>query len=260
MLALEHLHAQRIAYRDLKPENILIQESGHIMLVDFDLSAKLPAKISSFSPPNPTRTKKPGPVKKSRRLFPCFSFNSGVSPEISGPTRNSSISSETSGKSNSFVGTEEYVAPEIIKGDGHDYAVDWWSLGIVLYEMLYGRTPFRGQNRKETFYRILNMNVNLVGEKTALRDLIGRLLEKEAEKRIGVEEIKRHEFFRGVNWEEVLAVERTPFIPVGVDWEEGESLDVERCVEDVFGGGEGKKGEGEDVVRNLPQNEDFSVF
>ena len=45
------------------------------------------------------------------------------------------------------------MAPEIVAGNGHNFAVDWWSLGVMLYEMLYGTTPFRGSNGKETFYR-----------------------------------------------------------------------------------------------------------
>ncbi|GKA36520.1 serine/threonine-protein kinase D6PKL1 [Tanacetum coccineum] len=77
-------------------------------------------------------------------------------------------------RSNSFVGTHEYLAPEIIKGDGHGSAVDWWTFGIFLYELLYGRTPFKG------------------------------LLVKEPENRLGSQkgaaEIKQHPFFSGLNW------------------------------------------------------------
>nr|KAJ0198701.1 hypothetical protein LSAT_V11C600316410 [Lactuca sativa] len=58
---------------------------------------------------------------------------------------------EPSTQSNSFVGTEEYISPEIITGVGHSSAIDWWAVGILLYEMLYGRTPFRGKNRQKTF-------------------------------------------------------------------------------------------------------------
>jgi protein-serine/threonine kinase len=62
-------------------------------------------------------------------------------------------------RTNSFVGTEEYIAPEVIKGCGHTSAVDWWTLGILLYEMLYGTTPFKGRNRNQTFQNILKEEV-----------------------------------------------------------------------------------------------------
>lgn len=58
-------------------------------------------------------------------------------------------------RTNSFVGTEEYIAPEVIKGCGHTSAVDWWTLGILIYEMLFGTTPFKGKNRNATFANIL---------------------------------------------------------------------------------------------------------
>ncbi|KAJ0010403.1 hypothetical protein Pint_33591 [Pistacia integerrima] len=61
--------------------------------------------------------------------------------------------------SNSFVGTEEYITPEIIIGAGHSIAINWWALGIFLYEMLYGRTPFRGKNRQKTFANILHKDL-----------------------------------------------------------------------------------------------------
>jgi protein-serine/threonine kinase len=62
-------------------------------------------------------------------------------------------------RTNSFVGTEEYIAPEVIKGCGHTSAVDWWTLGILMYEMLYGTTPFKGKNRNSTFANILRDEV-----------------------------------------------------------------------------------------------------
>lgn len=134
------------------------------------------------------------------------------------------------------------MAPEIIAGSGHDFIVDWWGLGVVLYEMLYGRTPFRGQNRKETFYRVLTKPPELVGEKTDLRDLIARLLEKDPAKRIGARGIKAHAFFRGVDWDRILRVARPPYIPdpASRDEEDGEVLDVEKVVRETFAAKDGE--------------------
>lgn len=120
-------------------------------------------------------------------------------------------------RSNSFVGTEEYVSPEVVRGDGHEFAVDWWALGILTYEMLYGTTPFKGKNRKETFRNILMKEPEFIGKRTPLTDLIGRLLEKDPTKRLGYMrgacEIKEHVFFKGVQWDLLTEVLRPPFIP-----------------------------------------------
>jgi serine/threonine protein kinase len=145
-----------------------------------------------------------------------------------------------SAKSNSFVGTEYYVAPEVVSGSGHDYAVDWWGLGVVLYEMLYGRTPFRGRSRRETFRRVLTARPELPGEPTPLRDLIAGLLEKDPGRRLGARGVKRHAFFRGVRWDRVLDVARPPFIPTPDDGgatgsgEMAGTLDVEKVVREAF--------------------------
>ena len=87
------------------------------------------------------------------------------------------------------------------------------SLGVMLYEMLYGTTPFKGSNRRETFYRIFARAPDLVGETTPLRGLIGKLLEKDPNQRIRLEEIKGHDFFRGIEWDLMVEIERPPFIP-----------------------------------------------
>jgi serine/threonine protein kinase len=137
-------------------------------------------------------------------------------------------------KSNSFVGTEDYVAPEIVNGKGHGFEVDWWSLGVVLYEMLYGTTPFNGINRKETFYRILSKEPELTGEKTALRDLIRRLLEKDPNRRIKVDEIKGHDFFKGVKWDTVLQLARPPYIPPLIEVENEKTVGYSKNYVEVF--------------------------
>ncbi|KOM50754.1 hypothetical protein LR48_Vigan08g158100 [Vigna angularis] len=109
--------------------------------------------------------------------------------------------------SNSFVGTEEYIAPEIITGSGHTSAVDWWALGILLYEMFYGYTPFRGKTRQRTFTNILHKDLKFPKSKQvsfSAKQLMYRLLNRETKSRLGsregANEIKNHPFFRGVNW------------------------------------------------------------
>lgn len=223
----------------------MIQENGHIMLVDFDLSTKLnPRSIQLLSHDSSKRSKSANEKRVKKRLFSRFyRCNSGISPcdsdfdsqpSVNSVRRNESESVE---KSKSFVGTEEYVAPEIVCGKGHSYGVDWWSLGVVLYEMLYGTTPFKGTNRKETFYRILSKEPELTGEKTALRDLIRKLLEKDPDRRIQVDEIKGHDFFKGVKWDMVLQMTRPPYIPPPIEIENTVGLSktyVESFVHEVF--------------------------
>nr|AML78295.1 putative LOV domain-containing protein [Lantana camara] len=181
VIGLEYLHCLGIIYRDLKPENILLQKDGHVVLTDFDLSFKTACK--------PQVIKHPPPKRRSRNQAPPIFF------------------AEPNTQSNSFVGTEEYIAPEIITGEGHSSAIDWWALGILLYEMLYGRTPFRGKNRQKTFANILHKDLTFpssIQVTLAARQLIHALLNRDPASRLGsnggANEIKEHPFFRGINW------------------------------------------------------------
>nr|AML77050.1 putative LOV domain-containing protein [Asparagus densiflorus] len=183
VVALEYLHCQGVIYRDLKPENILLQRDGHVSLTDFDLSCLTSCKPELLLP-YPEDMKK----QKKGRTPPIF---------LAEPMR----------ASNSFVGTEEYIAPEIISGAGHSSAVDWWALGILLYEMFYGYTPFRGKTRQKTFANILHKDLKFprsISVSDQARHLMHRLLHKDSTNRLGssegAHEIKKHPFFNGINW------------------------------------------------------------
>ncbi|KAL1197383.1 Serine/threonine-protein kinase UCNL [Cardamine amara subsp. amara] len=227
--ALEHLHTMGIAYRDLKPENILIQQSGHVTLTDFDLSRSLkkPTRAQFYQPDPELSTGR----KKSRSFSRWISPAAEQSKTVLKKTRSARVNpinrrkkSFSSGeRSISFVGTDEYVSPEVIHGDGHDFAVDWWALGVLTYEMMYGETPFKGKNKKETFRNVLMKEPEFAGKPNDLTDLIRRLLVKDPTKRLGchrgAEEIKEHAFFAGVRWDLLTEVLRPPFIPLRDDGE-----------------------------------------
>uniref|UniRef100_A0A0E0M2P7 non-specific serine/threonine protein kinase n=1 Tax=Oryza punctata TaxID=4537 RepID=A0A0E0M2P7_ORYPU len=128
-------------------------------------------------------------------------------------------------RSFSFVGTEEYVAPEVVRGEGHEFAVDWWALGVLVYEMAYGRTPFRGRSRKETFRNVLLREPEFTADSRRrwpeLTDLITRLLDKEPSRRLGfaggADEVRAHPFFAGVAWDLLGELSRPPYIPPPAD-------------------------------------------
>ncbi|KAG8390187.1 hypothetical protein BUALT_Bualt01G0057500 [Buddleja alternifolia] len=123
-------------------------------------------------------------------------------------------------RSNSMCGTLEYMAPEIILGKGHDKAADWWSVGILLYEMLTGKPPFVGGNRQKIQQKIMKDKVKLPAFLTSdAHSLIKGLLQKEANKRLGngpngSDEIKGHKWFKPINWKKLEAREIQPnFLP-----------------------------------------------
>ncbi|KAD2393893.1 hypothetical protein R6Q59_013259 [Mikania micrantha] len=241
-----------IVYRDLKPENVLIREDGHIMLSDFDLSLKcdvVPKLICSttkssrqrnhnddYDDDHDLRCSTPACVIPIQHvLSTCLSLRKTkhtsattiITEKIEFQVCNTELVVEPlNARSKSFVGTHEYLAPEVISGQGHGGAVDWWTLGVFLYELLYGITPFKGENNEKTLINILKQPLSFprIGVSTSeeyeemvkVQDLIARLLVKNPKKRIGSLkgsiEIKKHEFFKGVNWALIRSV-RPPEVP-----------------------------------------------
>ncbi|KAB5526838.1 hypothetical protein DKX38_020685 [Salix brachista] len=249
LLALEYLHMLGVVYRDLKPENVLVRDDGHIMLSDFDLSLRCavsPTLIRTSYDSDPSKRAgggafcvQPACIEPSSvciqpacflpRIFPQKSKKKNRKPQQDLGLQTNSlpelVAEPTAARSMSFVGTHEYLAPEIIKGEGHGSAVDWWTFGIFLHELLYGKTPFKGSGNRATLFNVVGQQLRFPDSpatKYASRDLIQGLLVKEPQHRLGVKrgatEIKQHPFFEGVNWA-LIRCSTPPEVPRPVETE-----------------------------------------
>ncbi|KAI3822782.1 hypothetical protein L1987_10380 [Smallanthus sonchifolius] len=238
VVALEYLHMLGIVYRDLKPENVLVRSEGHIMLTDFDLSLKRDLSMSTPTQlfPNHNHLNPPPPTYHRPLDPPKFTSSSCILPNCIVPSvlcfhpmRKRKKPANYGGpefvvepvdvRSMSFVGTHEYLAPEIISGEGHGSAVDWWTLGIFMYELFYGVTPFKGMHNELTLANIVARALEFPKEPAIpamARDLISQLLIKDPDRRLGsmmgATAIKHHPFFHGVNWA-LLRCTSPPFVP-----------------------------------------------
>ena len=186
ILAVESIHKLDCIHRDIKPDNILIDKTGHIKLSDFGL-AKVSDKLYEQ---NSTKDPNYNPNKRThQKLYSC-------------------------------VGTAYYVAPEVLIKKGYSQEIDWWSVGVIFYEMLVGYAPFCAQETQEVCFRIINHDKYLEVpkeiklSKEAL-DFMNRMMSDPNERlgKNGPEEIKSHPFFKGVDWDNIRNNMKPPFIP-----------------------------------------------
>lgn len=184
VLAVEYLHSYGIVHRDLKPDNLLITSMGHIKLTDFGLS-------------------KVGLMNLATNLYEGY------------------IDRETKQFTDKQVyGTPEYIAPEVILRQGYGKPVDWWSMGIILYEFLIGCVPFFGETPEELFAHVINDEIEWPDQNEwplpeDARDLIVQLLQQSPLERLGTggsHEVKDHCFFEEINWNTLLR-QKAEFVP-----------------------------------------------
>ncbi|XP_054108202.1 microtubule-associated serine/threonine-protein kinase 4 isoform X18 [Callithrix jacchus] len=183
VLALEYLHNYGIVHRDLKPDNLLVTSMGHIKLTDFGLS-----KVGLMSM---TTNLYEGHIEKDAREF--------LDKQV--------------------CGTPEYIAPEVILRQGYGKPVDWWAMGIILYEFLVGCVPFFGDTPEELFGQVISDEINWPEKDEApppdAQDLITLLLRQNPLERLGTGgayEVKQHRFFRSLDWNSLLR-QKAEFIP-----------------------------------------------
>jgi len=197
VLSLESLHKMSYIHRDLKPDNLLVNEKGHLLLTDFGLSSI-------------------GVLDEQSQQTPAASARSGASSiGMASPPMNPQ---QVHDEKPRIVGTPDYLAPEMLLGTGHGPEVDWWALGVMIYEFLTGVPPFNADTPEDIFDRILRRDLIWPEEmEPEARDIIDKLLNPDASQRLGhkgADEVKAHPFFAGINWDTLLQESREDiFVP-----------------------------------------------
>ncbi|OHS95488.1 AGC family protein kinase [Tritrichomonas foetus] len=194
-LALHSIHQMHFLHRDLKPDNVLIASNGHIKLTDFGLSTNYLKQDSSM-----------------QTLLNAIQDMILESSEVG-----KLIAQTHHERGNNAIGTCGYTAPEVFRGQPTTTLSDFWSLGVILYEMLFGFPPFQGKSPQETALRILHFKRALrfpsnVSVSPVAIDLIKNLL-CEPEERFKFEQIIAHPFFAGFNFQNVEA-NIPPMVPI----------------------------------------------
>ena len=214
VLAIESVHKLDCIHRDLKPDNVLIDADGHIKLSDFGLSKKLDLKLIDSGLQNELRNFDSNNNSNSIRGFKNLSYAQQFSQ----------FKSMKSKKRRAFafstVGTPDYIAPEVIRQKGYGQEIDWWSLGVIMFEMMIGYPPFFSESSTETCKKILDwkktLNIRPEANISKEAEDILRKLISDPETRLGAngaDEIKNHPFFKGIDWNHIKETLIPPFIP-----------------------------------------------
>ena len=180
---IDYMHTRGVIHRDLKPENVLLDDHMHVKITDFGT-----AKILDINEGRPEDTK---------------------TSNVPGSGNPMDRSEET--RANSFVGTAEYVSPELLTDKHACKASDLWAFGCIIYQLLAGRPPFKAGNEYQTFQKIVALEYEFPnGFPDVAKDLVERLLVLDPSHRLTIGHIKNHEFFDGIPWGRGLWKQKAP--------------------------------------------------
>ena len=238
VLFLEYLQSQKVVHRDLKPENIMINEKYHLQMIDFATVRKIGLYYDKLEMKfkkdeneidtdnddikgtklivNPDNDDDDDEEEKdedeeekddmnNNKIMDYFNSDKKIKKNYKKPQRNKT-----------FVGTAEYVSPEVISDTPAGYGADLWAFGVILYQMYCGQTPFKSKTEFLTFKNIGNMQItypNNINVPKNAKDLINKILIRDPDKRLGAGEpntdldiahLKKHPFFKGIKWKNII--------------------------------------------------------
>ncbi|KAF2642666.1 kinase-like protein, partial [Massarina eburnea CBS 473.64] len=175
--AIDYIHSRGVIHRDLKPENVLLDDQMHVKITDFGTAKILDQKKSNGA----------------------------------GSIAGDPLEGMESDRAQSFVGTAEYVSPELLTDKNACKASDLWAFGCIIYQLLAGRPPFKAANEYMTFQKIVGLEyVFPDGFPPMAKDLVERLLVLDPITRLPIEHIKSHPFFDGIVWGKGLWRQKAP--------------------------------------------------
>lgn len=218
ILCIEAVHKLGAIHRDLKPDNILIGKDGHLKLSDFGLSKMSDNHLFPLTSNENNKMNENSNENVS---------NSDLSPRKYQPNdMHSKFKNRKRIWAYSTVGTPDYIAPEVFGNKGYGQEVDWWSIGVILFEMMVGYPPFFADTPSETCQKIIKWEkyFNIPSDAKLSNNAISiiKALVNHADKRLGlngVDEIKKHPFFKNFEWNNVKNM-RPSFIPeLKNDWD-----------------------------------------
>jgi protein-serine/threonine kinase len=227
ILAVHTLHQMGYIHRDLKPDNFLIDKNGHLKLADFGLSKEAAGRRTQLITP-PTRAERRGSilnVPKQLETLSASNFDRRFQRTRRESTAKKALPKpQTNGRAYSIVGSPDYMSPEVLTQEGYGEEVDWWSLGVIFFEMILGIPPFGGDTPEEVFEAIGNYRQLLPSILAQYRPymtadcfaLIGGLLcdpKNRLGDQEGIERFKKLKFFAGLDWDNVLELD-PPFRPI----------------------------------------------
>nr|XP_027093295.1 serine/threonine-protein kinase tricorner-like isoform X1 [Coffea arabica] len=208
ILAIHSIHQHNYVHRDIKPDNLILDKNGHLKLSDFGLCKPLHNKYSSILLEDEDLSIQESPSEHDG------DSESSRPPWLMPKEQLQQWKRNRRALAYSTVGTLDYMAPEVLLKKGYGVECDWWSLGAIMYEMLVGYPPFCSDDPRIACRKIINWRTCLkFPEEPKIsdeaKDLICHLL-CDVDARLGtrgVEEIKAHPWFRGVQWDQLYEME-----------------------------------------------------